>query len=74
MIYKEKLALTQSKVISANSKLDEQNLMLEQEVARKTSSLSTTMLKMEIQQRELLDQQQKLQAENSRRSITEKTS
>lgn len=71
--FKEKLALTQSKVISANSKLDEQNLMLEQEVARKTSSLSTTMLKMEIQQRELLDQQQKLQAENSRRSLTEKT-
>jgi len=71
--YKEKLALAQSKIISANSKLDEQNIMLEQEVARKTSSLSTTMLKMEIQQRELLDQQQKLQAENSRRSITEKT-
>lgn len=73
VIYQEKLALTQSKVISANSKLDEQNLMLEQEVARKTSSLSTTMLKMELQQRELLDQQQKLQAENNRRSLTERT-
>jgi len=71
--YKEKLALAQTKVITANSKLDEQNLMLEQEVARKTSSLSTTMLKMEMQQRELLDQQAKLQAENSRRSLTEKT-
>lgn len=71
--YKEKLALAQSKIISANSKLDEQNLMLEQEVARKTSSLSTTMLKMEMQQRELLDQQAKLQAENTRRSMTEKT-
>ena len=71
--YKEKLALAQTKVISANSQLDEQNLMLEQEVARKTSSLSTTMLKMEMQQRELLDQQAKLQAENSRRSMTEKT-
>ncbi|ARD45043.1 HAMP domain-containing sensor histidine kinase [Colwellia sp. PAMC 21821] len=71
--YKEKLALAQTKVITANSKLDEQNLMLEQEVARKTSSLSTTMLKMEMQQRELLDQQAKLQAENSRRSMTEKT-
>ena len=47
--------------------------MLEQEVARKTSSLSTTMLKMELQQRELLDQQQKLQAENNRRSLTERT-
>lgn len=73
VIYKEKLALAQSKIISANGKLDEQNLMLEQEVARKTSSLSTTMLKMEMQQRELLDQQGKLQAENSRRSSTEKT-
>ena len=73
IIYKEQLALAQSKVISANSKLDEQNLMLEQEVARKTSSLSTTMLKMEMQQRELLEQQKKLQAENNRRSSTEKT-
>lgn len=73
VVNKEKLALAQGKIISANSKLDEQNLMLEQEVARKTSSLSTTMLKMEIQQRELLKQQAKLQAENSRRSITEKT-
>ncbi len=71
--FKEQLALAQSKVISAYSKLDEQNLMLEQEVARKTSSLSTTMLKMEMQQRELLEQQGKLQAENTRRSLTEKT-
>jgi len=73
VVNKEKLALAQSKIISANGKLDEQNLMLEQEVARKASSLSTTMLKMEIQQRELLEQQAKLQAENSRRSSTEKT-
>jgi signal transduction histidine kinase len=73
VVYKEQLALAQSKIISANGKLDEQNMMLEQEVARKASSLSTTMLKMEIQQRELLDQQEKLQAENNRRSSTEKT-
>lgn len=73
VLYKEQLALAQSKIISTNHQLDEQNLMLEQEVARKTSSLSTTMLKMEMQQRELLEQQEKLQAENNRRRITQKT-
>ena len=71
--YKEKLALAQHEIIATNDKLDEQNLMLEQEVARKTSSLSTTMLKMERQQRELLTQQDQLKAENSRRSNTELT-
>jgi len=71
--YKDELAHAQAEVISSNNKLDEQNLMLEQEVAKKTSSLSTTMLKMERQQRELLTQQEKLKAENSRRSNTETT-
>jgi C4-dicarboxylate-specific signal transduction histidine kinase len=71
--YKEKLALAQNEVIATNDKLDEHNLMLEQEVARKTSSLSSTMLKMERQQRELLTQQGKLETENSRRSNTELT-
>ncbi len=70
---KEKLAIAQNEIIETNNKLDEQNLMLEQEVARKTSSLSTTMLKMERQQRELLIQQEQLKAENLRRSQTEKT-
>lgn len=71
--YKEELATAQNEIIDSNNKLDEQNLMLEQEVAKKTSSLSTTMLKMEMQQRELLTQQGQLKAENSRRSQTEKT-
>jgi len=71
--YKDKLTLAQSNIISANNKLDEQNLILEQEVARKTSSLSASMLKMEMQQRELLTQQKNLQTENARRSTTEKT-
>lgn len=70
---KDELAQAQHEIIASNNKLDEQNLMLEQEVAKKTSSLSTTMLKMERQQREMLTQQDQLKAENKRRSITEKT-
>ena len=73
ILYKEQLAQAQNEIISANYKLDEQNLMLEQEVAKKTSSLSTTMLKMERQQRELLEQQSKLKGEIERRGKTEKT-
>lgn len=71
--YKDELAVAQNEILASNTKLDEQNLMLEQEVAKKTSSLSTTMLKMEMQQRELLTQQEQLKAENNRRSLTEKT-
>jgi len=71
--FKDKLALSKREISSANEKLDEQNLMLEQEVARKTSSLSSTMLKMEVQQKELLQQQHQLQAENNRRRKTETT-
>lgn len=71
--YKDELAVAQTEILASNAKLDEHNLMLEQEVAKKTSSLSTTMLKMEMQQRELLTQQEQLKAENSRRSLTEKT-
>ena len=73
VLFKERLAEVQNELISANHKLDEQNLQLEQEVARKTSSLSTTMLKMEIQQREMLQQQTQLQDENNRRRKTELT-
>ncbi len=73
MKHKERLAKAQNDIISANDKLDEQNLILEQEVAKKTSSLSTTMLNMEMQQREMLNQQKQLQEENSRRQKTEFT-
>ncbi|WP_286265918.1 sensor histidine kinase [Thalassotalea atypica] len=73
VLFKEKLANTQQDLVNANARLDEQNLILEQEVAKKTSSLSTTMLKMEMQQRELLQQQSQLKAENDRRSKTELT-
>lgn len=73
VLHKEQLAQAQNDNILTKYKLDEQNIILEQEVARKTSSLSRTMLKLEKQQRKLLDQQSKLQSENSRRSQTETT-
>jgi len=71
--FKDKLALSKRELNSTNEKLDDQNLMLEQEVAKKTSSLSSTMLKMEVQQKELLQQKHQLQAENNRRCKTETT-
>ena len=71
--FKDKLALSQRETISANDKLDEQNLLLEQEVARKTSTLSSNMLKMEVQQQEMLNQQKQLEEENLRRRKTEDT-
>jgi len=71
--FKDKLALSQRETNSANDKLDEQNLLLEQEVARKTSTLSSTLLRMEVQQKEMLNQQHQLEAENSRRRKTEST-
>lgn len=69
--FKDKLAISQRETNEAKDQLDEQNLQLEQEVARKTSSLSSTMLKMETQQKELLIQKQILQDENTRRSRAE---
>jgi len=71
--FKDKLTLSQLETGRAKDQIDEQNLLLEQEVAKKTSSLSSTMLKMEVQQKELLQQKQSLLDENSRRSKTEKT-
>lgn len=71
--FQAKLASSQRETNLANDKLDEQNLLLEQEVARKTSTLSSTLLKMEVQQREMLTQQHQLEAENHRRSKTEST-
>lgn len=71
--FKDKLALSQRETNSANDKLDEQNLLLEQEVARKTSTLSSTLLRMEVQQKEMLSQQHQLEAENNRRRKTEGT-
>ena len=71
--HKAQLVKAQQEITESNDKLDEHNLLLEQEVAKKTSSLSQTMLNMEIQQRELLQQQTQLKDENSRRKKTELT-
>jgi signal transduction histidine kinase len=71
--YQQRLSIAQQEILAANHKLDDQNLQLEQEVARKTSSLSTTMLEMNKQQRVLIEQQEQLQAENLHRSQTEQT-
>ena len=71
--YQVRLSTAKQEILSANHKLDDQNLVLEQEVAKKTSSLSTTMLEMNKQQRELIGQQEQLKAENIRRSQTEQT-
>jgi len=72
VIFKDKLATSQIETNVAKERLDEQNLQLEQEVAHKASSLSSTMLKMKVQQKELLKQKQILQDENIRRSHAEK--
>lgn len=73
MAFKSQLALSQQETIVANERLDEHNIQLEQEVAKKASSLSNTMLKMEVQQQKLLTHQQTLKEENIRRSKTEHT-
>ncbi|TWX59540.1 sensor histidine kinase [Colwellia hornerae] len=71
--YQNRLSTAKQEILMANHKLDDQNLILEQEVAKKTSSLSTTMLEMNKQQHELIEQQKQLKAENIRRSQTEQT-
>lgn len=52
-LYNQKLETAQTELIAANNKLDEQNLMLEQEVAKKTANLSRAMLDLESQKVEL---------------------
>jgi len=71
--FQEKLSLSQRETNLANDKLDEQNFALEQEVAKKTSTLSSTLLRMEVQQKEMLTQQKQLTEENNRRRKTETT-
>ncbi|WP_143869682.1 ATP-binding protein [Catenovulum sediminis] len=51
--YNRELDAAHASLIQANSKLDDQNLMLEQEVAKKTANLSRVMLDLEEQKKEL---------------------
>ncbi|MBC3764832.1 sensor histidine kinase [Neptunicella marina] len=64
----EKLNDAQAELRDANKRLDEQNLTLEQEVAKKTASLSQIMLDLERQKDELLNKQQELESEVNAKS------
>ncbi|MEW9799586.1 sensor histidine kinase [Alteromonas sp. CYL-A6] len=67
----KKLHGTQQELKQANKKLDDQNLILEQEVAKKTASLSQIMLDLEQQKDELIANQRELRQENENRQYIE---
>lgn len=69
--YKHQLETTQKQLMLSNEKLDQHNLMLEQEVARKTSGLSQAMMDLQQQKQELEVKQQSLREEIERRRHTE---
>lgn len=71
--YQADLERTQNKLKAANRQLDEQNAILEQEVARKTSRLSQVMLDLEQRKNELELRQEKLEKEISQRRTMENT-
>ncbi|GAB3030813.1 sensor histidine kinase [Bowmanella dokdonensis] len=72
IIFQDRLHHAQGELRTANEKLDEQNISLEQEVARKTASLSKIMLDLEQQKDELLHHQKELRQENEgRRQVEE---
>lgn len=69
--YKHQLETTQRQLLESNEKLDQHNLILEQEVARKTSGLSQAMMDLQQQKQELEVKQQTLREEIERRRHTE---
>ncbi|CAM4154359.1 sensor histidine kinase [Pseudoalteromonas ostreae] len=69
--YREELEQTQRALIISNEKLDQQNLQLEQEVARKTSNLSQAMMDLQQQKYELEKQKLTLTEEVDLRRHTE---
>jgi signal transduction histidine kinase len=71
IVSQNKLQGTQQQLELANKKLDDQNLLLEQEVAKKTASLSQIMLDLELQKDELISHQRELRQENENRQYIE---
>ncbi len=71
VLYREELEHTQRELVLSNEKLDQQNLLLEQEVARKTSNLSQAMMDLQKQKYELEKQKLTLTDEIDLRKQTE---
>ncbi|MFT2090311.1 sensor histidine kinase [Paraglaciecola sp. 2405UD69-4] len=69
--YQSKLAGTQNELRQANRRLDDQNISLEEDVAKKTATLSRIMLDLEQQKDELLINQRELRQENENRQFIE---
>ncbi|MEP1552245.1 MAG: ATP-binding protein [Paraglaciecola sp.] len=69
--YQAKLAGTQNELQQANRRLDDQNISLEEDVAKKTATLSKIMLDLEQQKDELLINQRELRQENENRQFIE---
>ena len=69
--FQTKLAGTRKELKNANLMLDDQNISLEQEVAKKTATLSRIMLDLEQQKDELLINQRELRQENENRQFIE---
>ncbi|MEP1444792.1 MAG: ATP-binding protein [Paraglaciecola sp.] len=69
--FQSRLAGTQSELQQANQRLDDQNISLEEEVAKKTATLSRIMLDLEQQKDELLINQRELRQENENRQFIE---
>lgn len=71
--YQKSLGLTKEMLVHANRRLDEQNDLLEQDVARKTSGMSKLMLDIEERRIELEQRQFELEREIKQRKLTEAT-
>jgi signal transduction histidine kinase len=69
--FQSRLAGSQHELQKANLRLDDQNISLEEEVAKKTATLSRIMLDLEQQKDELLINQRELRQENENRQFIE---